>query len=113
MTIDEIINKTVMFMLFNHEGLEHAGITEKCFYAKVVGRDSIGVWIENPKLETTRVRDDHGVIISPERRKHEEHVAYILIPWGNIRSVVHFPMRKGFDAAEDEEAKSLGRGLYL
>ena len=113
MNVDEMINKTVMFVLFTHEGLEPAGIKERKFYAKAVGRDSIGIWIENPKLETTRVRDDGGIIIPPERRLHEEHVAYVLIPWGNIRSVVHFPDRKDLDAAEDEEAKSLGRGLYL
>ena len=113
MTIDETINKTVMFMLFNYEGLEPAGIKERRFYAKVVGRDSIGLWIENPKLETTRVRDDKGVIITPEHRHHEEHVAHVLIPWGNIRSLVHFPQRKDFDHIEDEEAKALGAGLYL
>jgi hypothetical protein len=113
MTIDDTVNKTVMFMLFNHEGLEPAGIKEKKFYAKVVGRDSIGLWIENPKLETTRVRDDNGLIIPPQRRQHEEHVAYVLIPWGNIRSVVHFPTREGFDTIEDEEASALGRGMYL
>jgi hypothetical protein len=113
MTIDDIVNKMVMFMIFNHEGLESAGIKEKKFYAKVVGRDSIGLWIENPKLETTRVRDDHGIIIPPRSRQHEEHVAYVLIPWGNIRSVVHFPMREGFDTAEDEEASALGHGMYL
>jgi hypothetical protein len=113
MTIDEIINKTVMFMIFNHEGLEGAGIKERKFYAKVVGRDSIGLWIENPKLETTRMRNEQGYIIPPEQRKHEVYMAHILIPWGNIRSLVHFPMRQGFDTVEDEEAKSLGRGLYL
>ncbi|MGQ4807234.1 hypothetical protein NKDENANG_00578 [Candidatus Entotheonellaceae bacterium PAL068K] len=113
MTINDIINKTVMFMLFSHEGLEPAGIKERKFYAKAVGRDSLGIWIENPKLETTRVRNEDGMIIPPERRLHEEHVAHVLIPWGNIRSVVHFPQRQDLDAAEDEEAKSLGRGLYL
>ena len=113
MTIDDTINKTVMFMIFQHEGLEFAGIKEKKFYAKVVGRDSIGLWIENPKLETTRIRDDHGVIIPPEKRQHEEHVGHVLIPWGNIRSLVHFPSREGFDDFEDEEARSIGRGLYL
>jgi hypothetical protein len=113
MTIDEIMNKTAMFILFNHEGLDAAGIKERKFYARVVGRDSIGIWIENPKLETTRMRDDQGHIIPPEQRRHEENVAHILIPWGNIRSLVHFPLRKEGEALEDEEAKSLGRGLYL
>jgi hypothetical protein len=113
MTIDDIVNKTVMFMVFNHEGLEPAGIKERRFYAKVVGRDSIGIWIENPRLETTRIRDDQGLLIPPPQRHHEEHVAYVLIPWGNIRSVVHFPSREGFDTLEDEEASSLGGGMYL
>jgi hypothetical protein len=113
MTIDDAVNKTVMLIIFSSDGLESVGIKEKKFYAKIVGRDSIGLWIENPKLETTRVRDDNGAIIPPGRRHLEEHVAYVLLPWGNIRSVVHFPTRQGFDAAEDEEASALGRGMYL
>jgi hypothetical protein len=113
MTIDDIINRTVMFMLFTHEGLEPAGIKERKFYAKVVGRDSIGLWIENPKLETTRVRNEQGSIIPPDQRQHEEHVAHVLIPWGNIRSVVHFPYRRDFAHTEDEEVSPLGSGLYL
>lgn len=113
MTIDDAVNKTVMLMIFNHEGMEAAGIKEKKFYAKLVGRDSIGLWIENPKLETTRVRDDSGHLIPPKQRHIEEYVAHVLIPWGNIRSMVYFPARQGFDTVEDEEAKSLGHGMYL
>ncbi len=113
MTIDDTINRMVMVMIFHHEGLEAAGIKERKFYAKVVGRDSIGLWIENPKLETTRVRYDNGILIPPDQRQHEEHLAYVLIPWGNIRSVAHFPGREDFDHTEDEEASALGRGMYL
>ena len=113
MTIDEVMNKTVMLMVFQSEGLDAAGIKEKKFYAKIVGRDSIGLWIENPKMETTRVRDENGFLIPPEKRQHEEHLAYIMIPWGNVRSVVHFPTREGFDTFEDEETKAIGRGMYL
>ena len=113
MTIDDAVNKTVMLIIFSGEGLEAAGIKEKKFYAKIVGRDSIGLWIENPKLETTRVRNENGTIIPPDRRQLEEHVAHVLIPWGNMRSVVFFPTREGFDTAVDEEASALGRGMYL
>ena len=63
MTIDDAVNKTAMLVLFTSDGLDAAGIKEKKFYAKIVGRDSIGLWIENPKLETTCVRDDNGAII--------------------------------------------------
>ena len=113
MTIDDAVNKMIMLVIFSTEGLEAAGIKEKKFYAKIVGRDSIGLWIENPQLETTRVRDDNGAIIPPDRRHLEEHLVYVLVPWGNIRSVVHFPLRQDFDKAEDEEASALGRGMYL
>ena len=57
--------------------------------------------------------DDTGAIIPPSRRQLEEHLAHVLLPWGNIRSVVYFPTREGFDAVEDEEASALGRGMYL
>jgi len=113
MTIDEAVNKTVMLIIFSSDGMESVGIKEKTFYAKIVGRDSIGLWIENPKFETTRVRDENGTIIPPERRQLEKHVAHVLIPWGNLRSVVFFPARQGFDNVEDEEASALGRGMYL
>ena len=63
MTIDDAVNKTVMLIIFTSDGLDAAGIKEKKFYAKIVGRDSIGLWIENPKLETTRVRDDNGAVL--------------------------------------------------
>ena len=80
MTIDDAVNKTVMLIIFTSDGLEAAGIKEKKFYAKLVGRDSIGLWIENPKLETTRVRDDHGAgnAEAPEsglEALHERHAA--------------------------------------
>ena len=113
MTIDDAVNNTVLLIIFSSDGLEAAGIKEKKFYAKIVGRDSIGLWIENPKLETTRVRNENGTIIPPDQRQLEEHVAHVLLPWGNIRSVVFFPTREGFDTAVDEEASALGRGMYL
>ena len=62
MTIDDAVNKMVMLVISTSDGLEAAGIKEKKFYAKIVGRDSIGLWIENPKLETTRVRDEAAAV---------------------------------------------------
>src|SRR5262245_4977710 len=105
-TIDDAVNKTVMLILFTSDGLEAAGIKEKKFYAKIVGRDSIGLWIENPKLETTRVRDDNGAIIPPDRRQLEDHVAHVLIPWANIRALVYLPMRQEYHIAQSAETRA-------
>jgi hypothetical protein len=111
MDIDKVINDRVMLVLRDVEGLRAAGVNEHNFYAKVVGRDHIGLWIENPKFEVTRVRYEDGTIIPPERRVKEEFVANILIPWGNVRSIVHFPQRNGYDY--EEATKPLGGGAYL
>ncbi|GAK60337.1 hypothetical protein U27_00228 [Candidatus Vecturithrix granuli] len=110
--IERLMNDLVMIVLANHEGLNKIGITENNFYAKIVGYDRIGLWIENPEFTTTRVRDDDGNIIPPEKRKKEMYLANILIPWGNIRSIVQFPHRDGF-AYEEDGIGSLGHGQYL
>ncbi len=63
MDIDKVINDRVMLILREVDGLRAAGLYEHNFYAKVVGRDHIGLWIENPKFEITRVRREDGTII--------------------------------------------------
>jgi len=111
MDMDKVMNDRVMLILREIDGLRAAGIYEHNFYAKVVGRDQIGLWIENPKFEIIRVRHEDGTIIPPDQRIKEEYIANILIPWGNIRSMVHFPGREGFDF--EEATKPLGSGVYL
>ena len=113
MNIDEVIKKNVRLMVFQTDGLDAAGINEKTSYAKAVGWDSTGLWIENLGLETTRVRDENGRLIPPEQRIHEEHVAHVLVPWGNIRSLVHVPTREGGDTGKDEATQAIRRGMYL
>lgn len=110
--IERLINDLVMIVLANHDGLNKIGIHESTFYAKIVGYDRIGLWIENPEFTTTRVRDDEGNIIPPEKRKKEMYLANILIPWSNLRSIVQFPHRDGF-AYEEDGIGSLGHGQYL
>ncbi|PID57153.1 hypothetical protein CSB45_07950 [candidate division KSB3 bacterium] len=110
--IEKLINARVMVVLTNRDGLGKIGITENNFYAKIVGYDRIGLWIENPEFTTTRVRDDNGNIIPPELRKQEQYLANVLIPWANVRSIVQFPEREGFSYEEDGIG-SLGHGVYL
>jgi hypothetical protein len=112
MDIDRVINDRVMLILRDVEGLRAAGVSEHNFYARVVGRDHIGIWIENPKFEVTRVRYEDGTIIPLEQRVKEEYIANILIPWGNVRSIVYFPQRSsGYEY--EEATKPLGGGAYL
>jgi hypothetical protein len=110
--IDKLINDKVMIVLVNRDGLNKIGIAENNFYAKIVGYDRIGLWIEHPEFTTTRVRDDEGNIIPPEQRQQEKYQANVLLPWSLIRSIVHFPDRDGF-AYEEDGIAHLGHGAYL
>jgi len=110
--IERLMNDKVMIVLVNHDGLGKIGIADNSFYAKIVGFDRIGLWIENPEFTTTRVRDEEGNIIPVEKRKKETYLANILLPWANIRSIVQFPSREGF-AYEEDGIGHLGHGLYL
>ncbi len=104
--IERLMNDKVMIVLVNHDGLGKIGIADNSFYAKIVGFDRIGLWIENPEFTTTRVRDEDGNIIPVD------YLANILLPWANIRSIVQFPSREGF-AYEEDGIGHLGHGLYL
>jgi hypothetical protein len=112
MDIEKVINRKVLIVLFSHEGLEKAGITDRNFYAKLVGYDQIGLWIENPKFEVVNVRREDGSLIPVSERQKETHIAEVLIPWGNVKSIVYFPYRKGFNLEEDG-ITNLDQGTYL
>jgi hypothetical protein len=112
MDIEKAINNKVLIVLFSHEGLEKAGIIDRNFYARLIGYDQIGLWIENPKFETINVRREDGSLIPVSERQKETYVADVLIPWGNVKSIVYFPNRKGF-SAEEEGVGNLDHGVYL
>ncbi len=89
------------------------GIKEAQFHARVVGVDSFGVWIENPKWEFERLRDDDGQIIPPEKRRKEVHLTNILLFWPSIVSIMTCPEREAFDVREAKEIGGMDEARYL
>jgi len=111
MNIGDIIGRKVMILLHSAKGLQAIGIDESSKYCTVVGHDQIGLWVENPSYEETPIRDASGNLIPPSERTPQHYVAHILIPWGNVRSVVHFPEREREVALESEEVRQIGTYL--
>ena len=109
----DILGQKAYFKIRNHEELSFFGIKEPQFYARVVGVDNFGVWIENPKWEFVRLRNDVGEIISPEQRKMEMYKTNILLFWGTIVSVMTCPGREGFDVHEAMEIGVVDDARYL
>ena len=109
----DIIGKKAYFKLRNHAEMAFFGIREDQFHALVVGVDKFGVWIENPKWETVRLRDDNGEIIPPDNRRSEVYRTHILLFWPMIVSIMTCPGREGFDVDEAKEIGGFDEARYL
>ncbi len=90
MKIDQVLNDVVLLVLDGHEPLKELGIDKNKIYVKVVGYDEYGIWIDHPSFQVPKIVDG-----KPKGTKNSP--ASILIPWGFIASVVHFPGTDGFD----------------
>ncbi len=77
------------------------GIDEPSFYARIVGVDQLGLWVEHPNFCSIPAFTEDGEYIPPEKRRKVCYKAYVLILWQFITSVVFFPEREGYAPAEE------------
>jgi len=98
MKIEEIVDDIVLFILAENEPLKELGITQNKLFAKVLGYDENGIWIENPdfRLPNPSKKDP---------KAYNSVTASILIPWVYISSIVHFPNVEGFDFPNPFDSK--------
>jgi len=91
MTIEDIVEDVVLLVLAEHEPLKELGITQNKLFAKIVGYDENGVWIENPVFKIPNNDKKKG------SKDYKTVTASLLIAWPYISSIVHFPNVEGFD----------------
>jgi len=91
MKIEDIVEDIVLIVLSEHEPLKELGISQNKLFAKVVGYDENGIWIENPDFRIP----DHSK--KNKSKAYKTVSASILIAWAYISSIVHFPNVEGFD----------------
>jgi hypothetical protein len=111
MNIGDAVGRKVMVLFHSSKGLESLGIDDLTKYCRIAGYDQVGLWIENPSYEETPLRDDAGGLIPPDQRQRRTYLAHILIPWGNVRSIVFFPDRDVEADLESEEVRPIGSYL--
>lgn len=97
MKIEDIINDVVLIVVEDAKGLNTAGIDQEKFYAKVIGYDEFGLWVEHPSFEVVISEDSEGKPLPPEKVTREKFCASVQVQWRNISTLVHFPNREGFD----------------
>jgi hypothetical protein len=111
MNISDVVGRKAMVQFHSSKGLESLGIDASSKYCRIVGYDSIGLWVENPSYEETPLRDEQGNLLSPEQRTKRSYTAHILIPWGNVQAIVHFPGRAPEEDMVSEEVRPIGSYL--
>ena len=63
----------------------------------IKGYDNFGLWVEHPNLYIVTSEDESGNPISKDGEDREHIDANIFIHWSNIRTLMHYPNRQGFD----------------
>ena len=95
MTIAHAVNDVVLVVLKTPEILEPVGISQEKFFAKVLGYDETGLWVQFRDFELpVRVGEESGLWIPESMQKVD---ASAMLPWGAIATVMHFPDVEGYD----------------
>jgi len=89
MKIDHILDDVVL-ILDGHKPLSELGIDKSKVYYKIVGYDEYGLGVYRTSFPVPIFKD--GKLVGDKNIN-----ASILIPWGYIASIIHFPVEEGFD----------------
>ena len=103
MKMENIAGDVVLLILNNTEAFADIGITQKTIYIKVLGYDDYGLWAELPNFKIPKLKTEKGE--KPKRPIYQSVTGSLLIPWGFITSIVHFPGVEGFDFPDPFESK--------
>ena len=90
MSIEEVVGDIILIILEGHEPLQKIGIDSDKIFARVKGYDGHGLWIYQPQFKIPKAN-------STKKDASQKVEASILIPWGFIVSIAHFPGSEGFD----------------
>ena len=95
MTIAHAVNDVVLVVLKTPEILVAGGSSQEKFFTKVLGYDETGLWVQFPEFELpVRVGEDSGLWIPQSMQQVD---ASVMLPWGAIATVMHFPGVDGYD----------------
>jgi len=94
---EDIIGDVIFISFHDKSILNHIGIDLEFGHFKVMGYDNFGLWVEHPNLYSVILEDSNGKPLPPGKEKKEHIEANIFVQWSNIKTLMHYPNRKGFD----------------
>ncbi|GIN19337.1 MAG TPA: hypothetical protein DEO65_09350 [Bacillus bacterium] len=111
MFLDSYVNQKVQIKFKNLPESLSGAVTgiyhpDKWCIAKLIYTESMGIWVENPCYERTKIKEDDGSDIPASEQFTESCPTHILIKWDYIDSVIVFPADEMLGAGK--EAKLIG-----
>ena len=93
-TTEDIIGDVVYIAFRDSDRYTDLGITETSGHFHVQGYDGFGVWVSHPGLVIVHSKNKKS---NQDKSKNEGIEANFMISWDNIKTIMHYPNRKGYD----------------
>ena len=97
MKIDDIIGDVIFISFRDPERMKEVGIQETSGHYMLKGYDQLGLWLEHPGILIQHMEDEKGLPLPPEQQSQEEIDAVFMVHWDNVKTLMHYPHRQGFD----------------
>ena len=94
---EQIIGDIVFISFNDDQRYSDIGINRPFGHFLILGYDNTGVWVSHPGLYIDHLEDQNGKPLTLDKIYKEEIKASFLITWDNIKTIMHYPNRKGFD----------------
>ena len=94
---EDVVGDVIFIAFHDKTMLNHVGLDLECGHFKIMGYDNFGLWVEHPNLYSVILEDSNGKPLPPGKEKKEHIEANIFVQWSNIKTLMHYPNRKGFD----------------
>ena len=95
--IEDSIGDVVYISFRDFERYRDIGISSNSGHYFLRGFDNLGIWLEHPGIILAKTEDENGKPIPEDQIKKERVNANFLVTWENIKSMMLYPEREGFD----------------
>ena len=102
-TIKDIIGDVVFISFNDGERYKDIGIKAPMGHFRVLGYDNVGIWVSHPYLIVANKDDNEN---DPKNKSENVEIeSNFLITWDNIKTIMHYPNREGFDFPSEFDKK--------
>ena len=95
--LDKIIGDIIFISFSSIERFKDIGITHSSGHFLLKGYDQMGLWLKHPGVVLIHSEDSHGKKLPVSKHTKENIAADFIVTWDNIKTILHYPDREGFD----------------